>query len=360
MMRTGPHPLLLHLRLASYACANLENNVQHNLTLFFEGIKKYQSYDLKAQPARLDTVWQSGEMRLLKKKGNGHGAPLLIIPSMINSADIFHLHPEHSFVDFMTDHGRDVYLIDWGQAHIDQGMGTLSKLLKQKIMPALEYIHQDGGQPPFVLGYCLGGVFLAAAAALNPEAIRACIYLATPWDFHAGKEEGMHKLVMAMAPTGRVYLKQHGYLPHYWVQTLFANLDPEKSVRKFSEFARMQAQKDEEIFVCVENWLNEGSHLPAAIGETVIKDFYTDNLPVQGTWKMDEYDVSGAEHKGPNLVVIAGKDRLVPPSSSKALYKNLMHADLTEVQTGHIGLMANRQAPQQIWQKISDWMQMHD
>ena len=47
------------------------------------------------------------------------------------------------------------------------------------------FVMEPGGKP-FVLGYCMGGTLLGAALGQAAEEIGGAVFLASPWDFHAG------------------------------------------------------------------------------------------------------------------------------------------------------------------------------
>ena len=48
-----------------------------------------------------------------------HRIPLLLVFALMNRPYIFDLRPGHSFVEFMLQHGYDLYLLDWGAPGIE-------------------------------------------------------------------------------------------------------------------------------------------------------------------------------------------------------------------------------------------------
>ena len=59
------------------------------------------------------------------------------------------------------------------------------------------------------------------------------------------------------------------------------------------------------------------------------------------------------------LNIIAKRDDLVAPSSSKALNDALMESqdnDLIEFNSGHVGLMIGKKAHKELWPKVGDWL----
>ena len=64
----------------------------------------------------------------------------------------------------------------------------------------------------------------------------------------------------------------------------------------------------------------------------------------------------------PFLNVVAEKDDLVAPSSSKALNDALTEShdkSLIEFKSGHVGLMIGKNAHKEVWPKVGEWMKSH-
>jgi polyhydroxyalkanoate synthase subunit PhaC len=61
----------------------------------------------------------------------------------------------------------------------------------------------------------------------------------------------------------------------------------------------------------------------------------------------------------PFLNIIAQKDDLVSPSSSKALNAALTESrekSLLEFNSGHVGLMIGKNAHKELWPKVGEWI----
>jgi polyhydroxyalkanoate synthase len=179
--------------------------------------------------------------------------------------------------------------------------------------------------------------------------------LATPWNFH--DEKGALKARLSlMKPAALPYMKQYNRLPESWMQAVFATLDPEGSIKKFSGFAEM-AENDPRvpIFMAVEDWLNEGLDLPAGVALTCMEDWYEQNLPYKGEWVVCGTNVAAANIKVPTLVVAAKEDKIVPLDSSIAFADQRIKGDRLIASTGHVGLIAGSKAIATIWQPMADW-----
>lgn len=315
------------------------------------GIRKYQLHPYVRTLPDLPVAWQAGAARLFDAGGTGR--PLVLVPSMINGSAILDLIEGRSFARWMSAQGRHVYLLDWGRSTDDDAQAHMDTLLRERLLPALTFAGDTHGGPVDALGYCMGGTLLAAAAAQIPaDRIGKLVFLATPWDFHAGDRK-LQAMVQYWSASGLALAAQQGVLPADWVQTVFASVDPAMAVRKFTDFAAMDdADPRAALFVAVEDWLNDAADLPRDIAQTCIQDWYLNNAPAKGAWR----DVNPRSITAPALVVAARRDRLVPPESSRALFDRLPGAAWQSPDTGHIGLMAGENAIDDIWQPIARWL----
>jgi polyhydroxyalkanoate synthase len=333
-------------------------NGQDLLQGLMTGIRKYQLHPYERTLPALPVVWQSGEVILLLAKAGGKNdqPPLLLIPSMINGSSILDLMEERSLARWMAGQGRDVYLLDWGTSIKDDEQASVDRVLRERLIPAIAFAAQESGGPVDVLGYCMAGTLLAAAAQIAPELIRKAVFLATPWDFHAGDKK-LQAMVQYWSAGGLALMAQHGILPADWVQSVFASVDPHQSVNKFTNFIDVPDDDPRaRRFVAVEDWLNEAADLPREIAQTCIQAWYLDNLPGRGRWKVEGEIIEPSILRGPSLVVVASKDRLVPPQSSAALHTAIPGATWVESPTGHIGLIAGEKAIEDTWSPIDLWL----
>jgi polyhydroxyalkanoate synthase subunit PhaC len=64
----------------------------------------------------------------------------------------------------------------------------------------------------------------------------------------------------------------------------------------------------------------------------------------------------------PFLNIVAQKDDLVAPNSSKALNDALTESNdksLIEFNSGHVGLMIGKNAHKELWPKVGEWIKNH-
>jgi polyhydroxyalkanoate synthase subunit PhaC len=323
------------------------------LQAFFKGIQKYQGHAFKRIMPELPSVWQAGEARLLSAQQNTpiYNVPVVLVPSMVNGSEILDLLPDRSLLRWLAAQGFDSYLLDWGRPVDDVGQADIDTVMAERLIPAIESL----GTPVLLLGYCMGGLFSAALASLRPDLVKGVLLLASPWNFH--DEKGALKArLQLMKPMATPYIKQYHRLPESWMQAVFATLDPEGSIKKFASFANMNdGDPREEIFVAVEDWLNEGLDLPAGIAAMCMDDWYENNLTYKNEWVVAGQPIVAKNIKVPTFVIAAKEDRIVPLDSALAFADQRIKGDRLVCASGHVGLLSGRNAVVDIWKPIADW-----
>ncbi len=356
-MRTGPKPLPFQLGMASLASAGMAGGAvfeQSTLQNFFKGVQKYQTHPWRREIEALPIAWERGEARLYHAKAGGmvrHKTPVVLVPSMVNKSDILDLLPDRSLLRWLAAQGFEAYLFDWGQPAEDAGQAGFDEALLQRLVPAIESLEK----PVLMLGYCMGGLFTVAAATLRPDLVKGCLLLATPWNFHDAAGQLKARLSL-MQPMAVPYMKQYNRLPDSWMQAVFATLDPEGSIRKFASFAVMkEGDPREHVFMAVEDWLNEGVDLPAGIAATCMEEWYGDNLPMAGEWIVGGKPVTAGAVRVPTFVVAAKDDKIVPVDAAMAFAEQRVKCERFVANTGHVGLIAGRNAIEEIWKQMAAW-----
>ncbi len=344
---------LAAVRVEALALA-VEREVRSRADLFLRGIERYRDHPYRREMVDPPVLWQDGSTRLLDY--GGAGKPILVVPSLINRAYILDLMPEKSLLRFLAGNGIRPLLVEWGAPGNLERHFTLTDYIAGRLEAALEAAASAAGGPIAVMGYCMGGNLALALAARQPKRVSALALLATPWDFHAERAE-QARLLGALAPSLKSVFSALGELPVDVLQTLFAALDPLLALRKFSRFAEFDdADPRAREFVALEDWLNDGVPLALPVAEAVLTEWYGENAPARGTWRVAGRIVDPTRCAMPALVVVPAQDRIVPPGSARALGAALPRADTWTPTLGHIGMVVSREAPRVVWEPLRDWL----
>ena len=202
----------------------------------------------------------------------------------------------------------------------------------------------------------MGGNLALALALRRAGQIAGLALLATPWDFHAERPESARALA-AFAEVLMPGFRQLGAMPLDVLQGLFAGLDPLLAYKKFRRLAAVDPASDEAlVFVALEDWLNDGVPLAAAVARECLLGWYGENTPGRGAWQVAGQAIRPQATSVPALVVVPEQDRIVPPLSALALARDLPGATVLKPAFGHIGMVSSSRAPKELWPQVTAWL----
>ncbi len=121
-----------------------------------------------------------------------HGRPLVIVPPCISKYYLLDLRPENSFVRYCLEQGHAVFLVSWRNPSAAEGHFTWDDYVDKGVLEGLGAALAIGGaKQANTLGFCVGGVLLACAAALErargADRIASLTLLASMLDYeHSG------------------------------------------------------------------------------------------------------------------------------------------------------------------------------
>jgi polyhydroxyalkanoate synthase len=395
LMRRGPRPLLLHLTLAmlrsnvsrvtsplwsadwpnssvaailqsiqkavrdgnhdgDFQAALLAETLRQDAALI-EGIAAYRRHEWRRTLVDPPTIWSEGSTRLLDY-GLSAGSSVLFIPSLINRAYVLDLDADCSMLRWLASQGVRPLLLDWGWPEANERRFTLTDYVAGRMERAMTAAAQAAGEPPVLAGYCMGGTLAVAAAQRRPDLISGLALLAAPWDFHAPDPERAIQAARTLPLLEPALAFSHA-LPVDLLQSLFALLDPWGVAEKYRGFARLpQGSARAKLFVALEDWLNDGVPLAAEVARTCLGEWYGDNAPARGEWRIAGLPVDPTAITKPTFVAVPGRDRIVPPESARPLAGLIRGAVLHQPAAGHIGMAAGARAEVSLWRPLRDWL----
>jgi polyhydroxyalkanoate synthase len=116
------------------------------------------------------------------------------------------------------------------------------------------------------------------------------------------------------------------------LQAAFWSLDPERTVRKFAEFGRLDpASAEARRFVELEEWANEGEPLPYAAARELVEELFGEDRPGSGAWTIGQRRMID-ELPIPSLHLTAERDLIAPPRTAAA-------GEIVAIPTGHVGMI---------------------
>ena len=324
---------------------------------FLEGIEGYRAHPYRRRLADPPVLWQAGTTRVLAFGGDAVGAPVLLVPSLINRAYILDLTAQRSFARYLRERGLRPLPARLGRARRGR-----ARIRARRLHSGPPRACAGGGakrrrRPVVLAGYCMGGTMVLPLAVRADVA--ALVLLATPWDFWA---DGRHqaRLIAAHLPGLTALIDGLGQLPPDALQAMFAALDPLLAARKFSAFAALPpASAAARNFVALEDWLNDAVPLTGPVARACLEDWYGTNAPARGNWRVGGEPMRPERVTCPALNVVPARDRIVPPASAEALSAALPDVETWRPPLGHIGMMASPRAKRLLWRKLADWISVH-
>jgi poly(3-hydroxyalkanoate) synthetase len=327
------------------------------------GIAAYRRHPWQREMQEPPAIWREGSSSLLdygvlrELWGGSHNAaaarPVLFVPSLVNRSYVLDLMPDHSMLRFLAAKGIRPLLLDWGfPGELERGF-TLTDYVAGRLERALSAV----GEPVTLAGYCMGGLMSVACAQRRPDAVHRLVLIATPWDFHAADPSGAAQ-VAALLPALEPALAIGGALPIDALQMLFALLDPGSVGAKYRKFGTQdQTNARADMFVAMEDWLNDGVPLAAAVARETLARWYGANSPARGNWRIAGWPVQPEELRMPCWVAAPERDRIVPPESARPLAAHIEGAHVHTPTSGHVSMVAGSAARHMLWEPLAQWLQ---
>jgi polyhydroxyalkanoate synthase len=309
------------------------------------------------------TLWRYLPTTPVEKK---HRTPLLLVFALMSRAYILDLRPGASFIEFMTNKGYDVYLLDWGVPGYEDRNLTFDDYILDYLTRAIRKMKEVSGSEEFsMLGWCIGAILTTCYAALRSgDGLKNLVLLTAPLDFTQKDVGGFSKWV------------SEDYLNVESVVTAFGNMPPEmldagakllKPVENYvSNYVRLLDNLDNpkivESWHAMDTWVNDPIPMAGGVFRQLVQDFFRGNKLVQGTLTMRGERVLLGNVRANLLNIIADADHITPPCHSENLLPAFGSEDkeMFRLKAGHIGLMLSSSANKITWPKIEAWLDVRD
>ncbi|HLO78563.1 MAG TPA: alpha/beta fold hydrolase [Magnetospirillum sp.] len=321
------------------------------------GIEAYRRHPYCRELPPVPEIWRQGTTRLLDYRMDGapDGQPVLVIPSLVNRAYVLDLTARRSLMRDLAARGLAPFLVDWdapGPAELKFDLGDYVARLGD----ILHVVAALTGREVAVLGYCMGGNLALALAVTRPEQVACLALLATPWDFHAGRQPH-GAMVRALRQPLSGLIDSLGHVPVDMLNVMFASLDPHLVARKFAAFARLKRSSARaRDFVALEDWVNDGVPLAGPVARECLFGWYGANTPTEGHWLIGGLPVSPERVTVPTLVLVPERDRIVPPESALPLGQSIPGARMMRIRGGHVGMLLSARAKTEVYGPLARWL----
>ena len=274
-----------------------------------------------------------------------HPEPVLMIPSWIMKFYILDLSPHNSMVRYLIEQGHTVYMLSWRNPDESDRELSMDDYVEMGVLDAIEAVGGDtGGAPIHVMGYCLGGTFLAmAVAALSRQQgvagyehmppIKTLTLLAALVDFTEPGELGL------FIDEGQINLldnvtKGQGFLSGKQMAGSFQFLHSRDLIwtRRMREYLMGERDQSNDLMA----WNADTTRMPARMHHEYLVALYLKNALAHGRYHVGGQPVSLNDVRMPTFLVGTQRDHVSPWRSVYRLH-HLSDAEITFVLTsgGH-------------------------
>ncbi|MBW1874985.1 MAG: alpha/beta fold hydrolase [Deltaproteobacteria bacterium] len=313
--------------------------------------------------------------RLRRYGGDDHHptveAPLLLIPPLMVTADIYDVAPDISGVTALTKLGLDVWVIDFGSP--EQEEGGMKRTLDDHITAvndSIDWLRDATGHDVHLVGYSQGGMFAYQLAAYRAsEGIASLVTFGSPVDIH----RALPKIDDTIA--GRLFELAQGALdkpidkleglPGFLTSTGFKLLAANKEVSQLMDFIRklhdrqaLEKREARRRFLGGEGFVA----WPGPALKKFIDEFVVHNRMLSGGFVVAGRTVTLADITCPVMFFVGERDTIANESAVRAIRGAAPNAELFEVsmRAGHFGLVVGSQAVSFAWPTVASWVRWRE
>jgi polyhydroxyalkanoate synthase subunit PhaC len=312
-----------------------------------------------------DVVWQRDKAQLWRYRGGPvrFDEPLLIVTSLVSRSYILDLLPGGSSVEFLRNHGFDVFMVDWGIPDELDAANTYESYIDEYLPRTVEAVFREtGAEQITMIGYCLGGVLATLYACGHDDArVRNLVLLATPVDFSE-----MGPMVAALLD-GRLdpddVIDHTGNVPADALYSGFFMMAPTAVVAQNATLLE-NLWNDEFVngFQAMNQWTRDQVPFPGAAFRQTVEDLIRRNVLMTGSWRLGGREIQLTNTDATVVNVMAAKDNVVPRAASDPVGALIGRPDQREemvMEGGHVTFAAGGSAFKHTLPRLVEWLAAH-
>jgi class III poly(R)-hydroxyalkanoic acid synthase PhaC subunit len=269
--------------------------------------------------------------------------PLFFVYSLFNKPYILDFAPKASVIEGLTNHGYDVYLLDWGTpGYEDKNIGIDTYIEKYLRTAVKRAIRHSGAEEITIVGYCLGGTIASIYASIAEEPIKNLIVATVPIDFteFAGPDKWMEGFRNGDINVDRL-IDVYGNVPSTYVEAMFRAVC---APIYFSNYTTLLNRAHDARYVDkwrrMNKWTTDQVPFAGEAFRQLANDFFKENKLIKQELMIGHKPVDLRNIKSNLLVISSSNDNLVPESQSLPIMDLVSSEDKTYklVEAGHVSL----------------------
>ncbi|MEE4212063.1 MAG: class I poly(R)-hydroxyalkanoic acid synthase [Parvularcula sp.] len=271
--------------------------------------------------------------------------PMVIFPPWINKFYILDLQPANSFIRWLVDQGRTVFVVSWVNPGPELKDKSFPDYMRQGIFEALEAVTRATGAESFdTIGYCIGGTLLAVTLAYMAQKGDKRINTATFFTAQTDFQEAGDLLLFVDDKQLKNIEKQidasGGVLEGSAMARTFNMLRPNDLIWSAfvdNYYLGKEAKKFDLLY-----WNADSTRMTKACHLFYLKEFYKDNKLSRGELEIEGTPIDLSKVETAIFMQAGEKDHIAPPRSVYRSAK-LFGGDVTYMLagSGHIAGVIN-------------------
>jgi polyhydroxyalkanoate synthase subunit PhaC len=283
--------------------------------------------------------------------------PVLFIPPLMVTPQIYDLQPKHSFVRHLLNADFDIFLLDFGAPKREDRTIGLDDYVRNIRLAINQVLATTQAGQVTLIGYSMGGIFGNICAALDEQNhIKNVVALGSPcdinrWPVYGDLAKVINRPILAMADA-------LDGIPPTISRTIFRMMKPVNLITLPVNL--MINLWDEDYIVgyeALERWFDDFVAYPRDAFKQFFNDVVTENKLYLGQLKILGQSVDLRKIKAGYLAVGGREDFIGHPDSIRPILELISTKDKTyiEVSGGHLGMLAGRNAVR-TWEQIRRWL----
>jgi polyhydroxyalkanoate synthase subunit PhaC len=314
-----------------------------------------------------EQIWALNKMRLYHyyprvPAEQRKPVPLLLIFALINRPYIFDLRPGNSFVEYLLEHGYEVYLLDWGTPGLEDAKYDFEDFSLRFLPRVVRAMQRHSGTRDFsMLGWCIGATICTLYAAMRPDdGLRNLLLLTAPLDFSDKAGGAFNRWLNTDYYNVDELVRQYGNVPSSVIEYGNKMLKPVENY--IGTYLKLWDNLDNpavvESWLAMNTWVTDNVDFPGAAFRQWVVEFFRENRLMENKLIMEGRVVDLKNITASFLNVIADKDHIVPTCQSISVMDRVGTRDklLLEMRGGHIGMMVGSGASKRVWPQINAWL----
>jgi len=305
------------------------------------------------------------------KKSRKARVPIILVPPLMMSADVFDVSKKISAVDYLTEQGFSVWLVDFGEPADQEG--GLHRDMSDHVVAvndAIDFVYAQQRKPVHLAGYCQGGIFCYLAVAYRKSKnVGSVVSFAAPVNLYKNFLPGVSDEVTlkVLETIGEAVPK--GILPSAipgWAsKNLFRMLAPVKQLQSWISLLKMLDDKDAILKgEDQRSFMSDGFVAwPGPAMLEFMRQMLLGNRMVSGGCVIEGRTVSLTDITCPMLAVYGGNDTIARPRSVRGIVEAAPNSDLSQLwlpNAGHLGVLVGGGAMKRTWPTVANWLNWQD